>query len=52
MSRRLEWIQDSVEEFNPEDNMVTTSEGQAIKYKYLLVATGAQPDLDSVEGLR
>lgn len=46
------WVRDAVAEFRPEENLVTTREGQAIGYDYLVVAPGIQVDWDKVEGLK
>ncbi len=45
------WIQEKVAEFNPEENYVTTSEGNKIGYDYLVVAAGIQIDWDKIKGL-
>lgn len=52
LSRRVDWIQAGVSDLMPDDNAVLTTEGQTVEYKYLLLAAGAQPDLDSIPGLR
>lgn len=45
------WIKDAVESFDPENNTVTTSGGEAINYDYLVVCPGIQLDWNKVDGL-
>lgn len=45
------WIQDRVEGFHPEDNAVSTRQGQRIGYDFLVVAAGIQLDWSRVKGL-
>lgn len=46
------WIRDYVESFHPEKNSVTTRNGEAITYDYLVVAPGIQIQWDQVKGLK
>ena len=45
------WLQDSVTEFDPDNNKVKTAKNGDIGYDYLIVATGLQLDYDAIEGL-
>jgi len=45
------WIRDSVHEFLPEENVVTTRDGRRIRYDYLVVAPGIQIDWAKIDGL-
>lgn len=47
----VKWIQESVAEFDPDGNSVTTSGGQKIQYDYLFVATGLKLDYAAIEGM-
>jgi sulfide:quinone oxidoreductase len=47
-----DWIQDSVTEFFPEQNYVTTQSGKTIRYDFLVVAPGIQIDWDKIPGLK
>ena len=49
--RGVEWIQDSVTEFFPEQAKIKTKQGQVISYSYLIVAPGLVNDLSLIEGL-
>lgn len=46
------WIRDSVAQFAPEQNRITTTSGKAISYDYLVIALGIQIDWDKIPGLR
>ncbi len=46
-----EWITDTAEKFDPENNMVTTGSGDRITYDYLIVCCGIQLNWDSIKGL-
>jgi len=50
--RGVSWIQAAATGFDPEHNRVTTSEGQALTYDVLILATGLQCRWDQIEGLR
>jgi sulfide:quinone oxidoreductase len=45
------WLQDSVTEFDPDHNKVTTAKNGEVKYDFLVVATGLQLNYDAVDGL-
>jgi sulfide:quinone oxidoreductase len=45
------WVREAVAEFRPDENLVTTREGKAIEYDFLVVAPGIQIDWTKVEGL-
>ncbi|TDL31068.1 NAD(P)/FAD-dependent oxidoreductase [Jeotgalibacillus sp. S-D1] len=47
----VKWYQESAEDFQPEENLVVTSDGTKIHYKYLIVCPGLQLDWDKIEGL-
>lgn len=41
-------LKDEVVEFNPKDNSVITKNGDNIKYEYLLIAVGINPNYEKV----
>jgi sulfide:quinone oxidoreductase len=45
------WIQDSVAEFDPDNNQVMTEKNGTISYDILVVATGLQLNYDAIDGL-
>lgn len=45
------WIQDSVSEFDPDNNKVMTEKNGAISYDILIVATGLQLNYEAIDGL-
>lgn len=45
------WIQAAVEEFDPERNRLKTSQGQWIRYDYLVVAAGIRLKWNAIKGL-
>ena len=45
------WIQDSVTDFNPDQNYLKTKSGDYYSYEYLVVAPGIQINWDAVKGL-
>ncbi len=45
------WIKARVERFEPENQTVTTQDGQVIGYDYLVVAPGLKIDWDKIAGL-
>lgn len=51
MPRDVQWIEDSVAEFDPDGNKVITAGGKAIAYDYLIVATGLKLDYAAIEGM-
>jgi sulfide:quinone oxidoreductase len=46
------WIQERVESIDPENNLVTVSNGDSHSYDYLVVALGIQIDWDKIPGLK
>lgn len=46
------WYKTSIAEFSPEKNLVLTTNGDEIKYDFLLVAVGLQLRFDMVHGLK
>ncbi|MCS6913228.1 MAG: FAD/NAD(P)-binding oxidoreductase [Myxococcales bacterium] len=48
----VSWIQDAVEQFEPEQHMVVTRTGQRIGYEQLVVAVGIQLDWHRIKGLQ
>ena len=50
--RGVDWIQESVAEFQPEGCSIITSSGRRITYQYLVVALGIQIDWDKIPGLK
>lgn len=49
--KNVTWIQSHVSEFEPDNNILVTQEGQRIHYDYLVVCPGIQIDWDLVKGL-
>lgn len=47
----VQWIQDRVQNFFPEENFLTLSRGERVEYDYLVVAAGLQIDWHKIEGL-
>lgn len=45
------WIQDSVTEFHPAENALSTASGQRIRYDWLVVAAGLKLCWDGIKGL-
>ena len=48
----VEWLQDAVAAFQPEENTLTTVSGATVGYQWLVVAAGIQLDWDAIPGLR
>lgn len=46
------WIQDSVENIDPDNNKLTVKGGTEISYDYLVACPGVQMDLDGIPGLK
>ena len=51
MPEQATWLREHASSFSPEDNTVTTQEGNAYSYDYLVVCPGIQLDWNKVEGL-
>lgn len=47
-----DWIQDTADSFDPDNNTVTTGNGDTISYDYLVVAAGIQIDWHLIPGLK
>lgn len=47
----VEWIRETVAEFDPEGNRVVTSSGRSVPYDYLVVATGLTLRYDEIQGM-
>lgn len=45
------WLQDEVVEFNPNQNLVQTGNGDIVKYEFLLIACGINPSYEMVDSL-
>jgi len=50
--KKVTWIKEFADLFDPENNKVTTKSGTELTYDYLIVAPGIQIDLDGIEGLK
>lgn len=48
----VDWIQDRVATFDPDNNSVTTANGSVISYDYLIVTAGIQIDWEAIPGLK
>lgn len=48
---KVNWIKETVTEFNPEGNEVVTDTGQRVAYDYLMVATGLELNFEAIEGM-
>ncbi len=51
MPSGVKWVKDSVNEFDPDNNKVTTAKNGDINYDFLVVATGLQYDYEGIEGM-
>jgi len=51
LPKSVNWIRDSVASFQPEENRLTTQNGDSISYDYLVVAVGLQLRYDKIKGL-
>jgi len=50
--KNAKWIKDAAAFFKPEENKVTTTEGNTYTYDYLIVAPGIQLNWGAVKGLK
>ena len=48
----VDWIQDKVASFEPEQNQLTLASGETVTYEHLVVAAGIQLDWNKIEGLK
>ena len=51
MPAGVDWVQEMVAAFEPENNTVVTAGGRRIAYDYLVVATGTHLDYAQIEGM-
>ncbi|MSR14201.1 MAG: NAD(P)/FAD-dependent oxidoreductase [Gammaproteobacteria bacterium] len=47
-----QWVQDSVQEFKPQENIVVTSKGDRLQYDALVAAPGIQINWHTIPGLK
>ncbi|MDN4523334.1 FAD/NAD(P)-binding oxidoreductase [Fictibacillus fluitans] len=47
-----DWLRETVEAFDPEENTVSTNSGKKIGYEFLVVAAGIEINWDGVKGLK
>lgn len=52
LPKNLNWIQDKVHSFNPQNNSISISNGDIINYEYMVVSVGLQLNYDQIIGLR
>ncbi|CAL4164288.1 unnamed protein product, partial [Meganyctiphanes norvegica] len=50
LPKKADWIKQKVTDFDPQNNKVTTEDGQDIHYEYLVVALGIQLNYNVVSG--
>lgn len=48
----VQWLQDAVTEFFPQENYLVTKGGSKVHYDYLVVAAGIQINWDEIKGLK
>ncbi|XP_065884584.1 sulfide:quinone oxidoreductase, mitochondrial-like [Dysidea avara] len=51
MPKNATWIKEKVEQFDPAQNLVYTSDNRKVNYDYLVVAMGLQVNFNKIEGL-
>lgn len=51
LPKQCKWIQDRVQTFSPEENFITTENGDELHYEILVVAMGLQLDYHLIKGL-
>ncbi|KAH8303626.1 hypothetical protein KR018_008880 [Drosophila ironensis] len=51
LPKKAKWIKEKAMEFQPDQNLVSTSGGKTIKYDFLVIATGMQLKYDRIPGL-
>ena len=51
LPRGVDWVQDQVAEIDPDGRTVTTAEGKAIAYDFLVVAAGLTLDYAAIPGM-
>ena len=47
----VKWVQEKVQEIDPESNKVVTGSGQVVPYDFLFVATGLELDYEQIQGM-
>lgn len=52
LPKNVNWIQDKVKKFNPNNNSVTILNGDMISYDYMLVSIGLELNYDQIIGLK
>jgi len=52
MPNKVQWLQEAVASFDPENNSLTLDSGDTVNYQRLIVCPGLKLDWDAVEGLR
>lgn len=52
MPEKVSWLKEAADSFDPENNSVTTAQGNTYTYDYLVVCPGIQLDWHKVEGLK
>lgn len=48
LPKKARWIQEGALDFDPDNNEVSTTSGQTIKYEFLVIATGMQLKYEKV----
>lgn len=51
MDANVRWVEDSVTEFDPDNNQILTAKSGKLDYDYLIVSTGLELRYDLIEGL-
>ncbi|EDV29693.1 uncharacterized protein TRIADDRAFT_19758 [Trichoplax adhaerens] len=46
-----EWLKTAAARFDPDNNCIFTEDGDKVKYEYLVIAVGVQPQFDQITGL-
>lgn len=52
MPENVKWIKEAASSFSPEQNTITTAQGNSYSYDYLIVAPGIQLNWSAVKGLK
>ncbi len=47
----VQWLQEDITAFHPDNNQVETASGQRLDYDYLVITTGLQLNFDAIEGM-
>jgi sulfide:quinone oxidoreductase len=51
LPKQVEWVQEMVASYDPDNKQVITDSGRKIRYDYLVVATGVEYHYDAIEGM-